>query len=181
MKSKVQTDLERKMEIPLLTRDFVFSSTWTSRWSCCDRSTTSTPKSMNSWTCLRGTWSRATASWSRRTGRPSRRSRGEQRIDVVLSLRTGTLPKTPSPMFPFRLAETAELLQTQVDELQQEVEELKLSPPQRKRAAPHSSQSASCLRELQDSLGWVTLCAATLRKVQHTYKRPTLSISEREF
>lgn len=60
-------------------------------------------------------------------------------------------------MFSIRLAETVELLQTQVDELQSQVEELKLSPPHRKRAAPQSSQSASCLQELQDSLGWVRL------------------------
>lgn len=56
-------------------------------------------------------------------------------------------------MFSLRLAETVELLQTQADELQQQVEELKLSPPHRKRAALHSSQSASCLQELQEPLG----------------------------
>lgn len=68
-------------------------------------------------------------------------------------------------MFTLRLAETVELLQTQVDELQQQVEELKLRPPHRKRAASHGSQSASCLQEVQDSLGSVTLCAPTLLKV----------------
>lgn len=75
----------------------------------------------------------------------------------LLYLTDQNFPSTISLMFSLRLAETVELLQTQVDELQQQVEELKLSPPHRKRAAPHSSQSASCLQELQDSLGWVTL------------------------
>lgn len=160
----------------------VFSSTWPSRWSCSDRSTTSTPKSTSSWTCRLESWSRATASWCRRTAWPSRRSRGEQQMDTGFCTRQPRTFPQLFTMFSLRLAETAELLQTQVDELQQQVEELKLSPPHRRRAAPHSSQSASCLQELQDSLGWVTLCPATLLNVKLKLKlhTSTLSSSDRE-
>ncbi|XP_034427182.1 cerebellar degeneration-related protein 2-like [Hippoglossus hippoglossus] len=55
------------------------------------------------------------------------------------------------------LAETVELLQTQVEELQHQVEELKLSPqpqkpPHREGWSTRSSQSVSCLKELQNTL-----------------------------
>ncbi|XP_031699448.1 cerebellar degeneration-related protein 2 [Anarrhichthys ocellatus] len=56
------------------------------------------------------------------------------------------------------LTETVELLQTQVEELQHQVEELKLSPsqplkrPHREKCAPCTSQSVSCLKELQNTL-----------------------------
>ncbi|XP_040923321.1 cerebellar degeneration-related protein 2-like [Toxotes jaculatrix] len=55
------------------------------------------------------------------------------------------------------LTETVELLQVQVEELQHQVEELKLSPqpqkpPQRERWSTRSSQSVSCLKELQNTL-----------------------------
>ncbi|XP_061564836.1 cerebellar degeneration-related protein 2-like [Cololabis saira] len=56
------------------------------------------------------------------------------------------------------LTETVDLLQTQVEELQHQVEELKLSPchpqkpPPREKWSPRSSQSVSCLQELQNSL-----------------------------
>ncbi|KAF7660346.1 hypothetical protein LDENG_00283620 [Lucifuga dentata] len=54
------------------------------------------------------------------------------------------------------LTETVELLQTQVEELQHQVEELKLSPSQSHKP-PHgetrrSTQSLSCLKELQNTL-----------------------------
>ncbi|XP_023287132.1 cerebellar degeneration-related protein 2-like [Seriola lalandi dorsalis] len=57
------------------------------------------------------------------------------------------------------LTETVELLQTQVEELQHQVEKLKLSPqPQRpphgERRSPRGSQSVSCLKELQNTLGY---------------------------
>lgn len=55
-------------------------------------------------------------------------------------------------MFLLRLTEMVELLQTQVDELQRQVEELRLSPPHRKGSVPQSSQSVSCLKELQKAL-----------------------------
>ncbi|XP_047465576.1 cerebellar degeneration-related protein 2-like [Mugil cephalus] len=54
------------------------------------------------------------------------------------------------------LTETVELLQTQVEELQQQVEEMKLSPcpprmpPHGERWPPRSTQSVSCLQELQN-------------------------------
>ncbi|XP_030256329.1 cerebellar degeneration-related protein 2-like [Sparus aurata] len=56
------------------------------------------------------------------------------------------------------LTETVEVLQTQVEELQHQVEELKLSPVQpqkplhREKWAPRSTQSVSCLKELQKDL-----------------------------
>ncbi|XP_022045574.1 cerebellar degeneration-related protein 2-like [Acanthochromis polyacanthus] len=55
------------------------------------------------------------------------------------------------------LTETVELLQTQVEELQHQVEELKLSPCQPQRPPsrekwPRSTQSVSCLHELQNTL-----------------------------
>ncbi|XP_031171575.1 cerebellar degeneration-related protein 2-like [Sander lucioperca] len=56
------------------------------------------------------------------------------------------------------LTETVELLQTQVEELQHQVEELKLSPspprkpPHREKWPPRSTQSVSCLKELQNTL-----------------------------
>ncbi|XP_071318452.1 cerebellar degeneration-related protein 2-like [Trachinotus anak] len=55
------------------------------------------------------------------------------------------------------LTETVELLQTQVEELQHQVEEMKLSPPPQKppqgeRRSARSSQSVSCLQELQRTL-----------------------------
>ncbi|KAM9336064.1 cerebellar degeneration-related protein 2-like [Symphorus nematophorus] len=56
------------------------------------------------------------------------------------------------------LTETVELLQTQVEELQHQVEELKLSPcqppkpPHREKWPPRSTQSVSCLKELQNNL-----------------------------
>ncbi|XP_034414488.1 cerebellar degeneration-related protein 2-like [Cyclopterus lumpus] len=56
------------------------------------------------------------------------------------------------------LTETAELLQTQVEELQHQVEDLKLSPsqplkrPHREKWPSRSSQSVSCLKELQNTL-----------------------------
>lgn len=55
------------------------------------------------------------------------------------------------------LTETVELLQTQVEELQHQVEELKLSPSQPQRPpsrekCPRSTQSVSCLHELQNTL-----------------------------
>ncbi|XP_069016389.1 cerebellar degeneration-related protein 2-like [Embiotoca jacksoni] len=50
------------------------------------------------------------------------------------------------------LTETVELLQTQVEELQQRVGELKLSPSHRERCPPRSTQSVSCLQELQNTL-----------------------------
>uniref|UniRef100_A0A8C3ATV4 Cerebellar deration related protein 2 n=1 Tax=Cyclopterus lumpus TaxID=8103 RepID=A0A8C3ATV4_CYCLU len=54
------------------------------------------------------------------------------------------------------LTETAELLQTQVEELQHQVEDLKLSPsqplkrPHREKWPSRSSQSVSCLKEYDD-------------------------------
>ncbi|XP_034715349.1 cerebellar degeneration-related protein 2-like [Etheostoma cragini] len=51
------------------------------------------------------------------------------------------------------LTETVELLQTQVEVLQHQVEELKLSPsPHREKWSPRSTQSVSCLKELQNTL-----------------------------
>ncbi|XP_044033800.1 cerebellar degeneration-related protein 2-like [Siniperca chuatsi] len=50
------------------------------------------------------------------------------------------------------LTETVELLQTQVEELQHQVEELKLSPSQPQKWPPRSTQSVSCLKELQNTL-----------------------------
>ncbi|KAK5851066.1 hypothetical protein PBY51_001891 [Eleginops maclovinus] len=56
------------------------------------------------------------------------------------------------------LAETVEQLQTQVEELQHQVEKLKLSPaqplkrPLREKCLPRSTQSVSCLKELQNTL-----------------------------
>lgn len=56
------------------------------------------------------------------------------------------------------LTETVELLQTQVEELQHQVEEMKLSPspppkpPHREKWPPRSTQSVSCLKELQNTL-----------------------------
>ncbi|XP_056286380.1 cerebellar degeneration-related protein 2-like [Pseudoliparis swirei] len=56
------------------------------------------------------------------------------------------------------LTETGELLQTQVEELLHQVDELKLSPsraqkrPHREKWPPRSSQSVSCLKELQNTL-----------------------------
>ncbi|XP_041818502.1 cerebellar degeneration-related protein 2-like [Chelmon rostratus] len=56
------------------------------------------------------------------------------------------------------LTETVELLQTQVEELQHQVEELKLSPcqlqkpPHGEKWPPRSTQSVSCLKELQNTL-----------------------------
>ncbi|XP_042363245.1 cerebellar degeneration-related protein 2-like [Plectropomus leopardus] len=56
------------------------------------------------------------------------------------------------------LIETVELLQTQVEELQHQVEQMKLSPsqppkpPHRQKWPPRSTQSVSCLKELQNTL-----------------------------
>ncbi|KAK5881464.1 hypothetical protein CesoFtcFv8_022257 [Champsocephalus esox] len=56
------------------------------------------------------------------------------------------------------LVETVEQLQTQVEELQHQVETLKLSPaqplkrPHRDKCSPRSTQSVSCLKELQNTL-----------------------------
>ncbi|KAK2820579.1 hypothetical protein Q5P01_023538 [Channa striata] len=53
------------------------------------------------------------------------------------------------------LMETVEQLQVQVEELQHQVEELKLRPPQpphRGRQSPRSTQSVSCLQELQNTV-----------------------------
>lgn len=47
--------------------------------------------------------------------------------------------------------ETAELLQTQVDELQRQLEDMKLRPG-RRHWEPRGARSVSCLQELQNSL-----------------------------
>lgn len=62
-----------------------------------------------------------------------------------------SLSAQPS-VFLLRLTEMVELLQTQVEDLQRQVEELRLSPPHRKGSVPQSSQSVSCLKELQNAL-----------------------------
>ncbi|XP_070783649.1 cerebellar degeneration-related protein 2-like [Enoplosus armatus] len=50
------------------------------------------------------------------------------------------------------LTETVELLQTQVEELQHQVEEIKLSPSRPQKWSQRSTQSVSCLKELQNTL-----------------------------